>query len=327
MKRREFMTLVGGAAVSWPFAARAQQERMRRVSVLVGIADDAEGQARVAAFQKALRALGWTEGQNVQFDVRFSAGDQQLLQSYAKDIVSAAPDAILVATNPALVALQKQTRTIPIVFAQVSDPVGFGFVATAAKPGGNITGFSHLEYGIAGKWLELLKEISPGLKRVAVMANPSDFAWPGFLRTIEGVAPSLGVQLVPAGVRDREEIARFIEHFAKQPDGGLINLPTPTTAVNRDLTILLAAQYGLPAIYHLRFFATDGGLMSYGVDNIALFRSAASYVDRVLRGSNPGDLPVQFPTKYELVINLKTAKQMRLAIPETIMQRADEVIE
>lgn len=327
MRRRDFLGVMSGAAVALPLAARAQQERMRRVSIFVGVAGDAEGEARVVAFREALQALGWTEGQNVQFDVRFAAGDQQLLQSYAKDIVSAAPDAILVATNPALVALQQQTRTIPIIFAQVTDPIGFGFVATAAKPGGNITGFSHLEFSIAGKWLELLKEISPALKRVAVMANPTDFTWPGFLRTIEVVAPSLGVQLVPAGVRDREEIARFIEHFAQEPDGGLINLPTPTTAVNRDLTIWLAAKYRLPTIYHLRFFVTDGGLMSYGVDNIALFRSAASYVDRVLKGSNPGDLPVQFPTKYELVINLKTAKQMRLAIPETIMQRADEVIE
>ena len=276
MDRRKFVASVGGtAAVSSllaPFSAHAQPERMRRIGIFVGIANDAEGQARVAAFRDALQALGWVAGRNVQFEVRFAAGNAQLMQSHAKELVALNPDLILVATNPALSALREETRTVPIVFAQVADPVGAGFVASTAKPGGNITGFSHIEYSVVGKWLGLLKEVAPSLKRVAALANPSDFTWQTYLRTMEEVAPSLGLQVIPTGVHDRDVIERVLGAFAREPDGGVINLPTPTTAVHRDLIIRLAAQHRLPAVFHLRFFAADGGLMSYGVDNIDLFR-------------------------------------------------------
>jgi ABC-type uncharacterized transport system substrate-binding protein len=327
MRRRAFIALLGGAA-AWPQRLSAQQPgRMRRIGVFIGIADDAEGQARVAAFRQALQALGWIEGRNVQLEVRFADGTAELMRPYAKEIVALDPDVILVATNPALAALRQETRTLPIVFAQVADPVGAGFVASAAKPGGNITGFTHIEYSIVGKWLELLKEVAPSLKRVAALANPTDFTWPTYARIMADLAPSLGLQVIPTGVRSRDDIARAIEAFAREPDGGLVNLPTPTTAVNRDLIIRLAAQHRLPAVYHLRFFAADGGLMSYGVDNIDMFRRAASYVDRILKGADAGDLPVQFPTKYELVINLRTAKALGLKIPEAFLLRADAVLE
>jgi putative ABC transport system substrate-binding protein len=328
MRRREFVTLLGGAVAAWPLAARAQQpDRMRRIGIFVGIAKDAEGLARVVAFRDGLQALGWVEGRNVQFDERWAAGDAQLMRPFAKELIALNPDVILVAANPALAALREETRTVPIVFAQVADPIGAGFVASAAKPGGNITGFSHIEFTIVGKWLELLKEIAPSLKRVAALGNPTDFTWPAFVRTIADVAPSLGLQVTPTGVRNVDEIERAIDAFAREPDGGLVNVPTPTTAVHRDVIIRKAAQHRLPVVFHLRFFAAEGGLMSYGVNNIELFRRAASYVDRVLRGANPGDLPVQFPTKYELVINLKTAKAMGLTVPEAFLLRADEVIE
>jgi putative ABC transport system substrate-binding protein len=300
---------------------------MRRIGVFMGIADDAEGLSRVAAFRSALQALGWTEGRNVQFDERWAAGDARLTQSYAKELLALKPDVILAATQPALAALRQETSTVPIVFAQVVDPVGAGLVASTSRPGGNITGFSHIEYAIAGKWLGLLKEIAPGLTRVAVLGHPTDFTWPIFLRTIAEVSPSLGLQVIPTGVRNAEEIERAIDDFAREPNGGLLNLPNPTNVINRGLILRLAIRHRLPVVYHLRFFAAEGGLISYGADNLDLYRRSASYVDRVLKGEKPGDLPIQFPTRYEMVINLKTAKAIGLTIPESFLLRADEVIE
>jgi ABC-type uncharacterized transport system substrate-binding protein len=328
VKRRDFITLLGGAVAGWPLAARAQQrESMRRIGVLIGVARDAEGQARVAAFREALQALGWIEGRNAHFDERWSAGDTQLVRRHAKELIAGKPDVILVATNPALAALQQETSIVPIVFAQVADPVGAGFVASAARPGGNITGFSHIEYAGLGKWLELLKEIAPRLTRIAVLGNPTDYVWPNFLRTIADVPSSLGLQVIPTGIRSAEEIEGAIGAFASEPNGGIVNLPTPTNYVNRALILRSAMRHRLPVAYHLHFFIAEGGLMSYGVNNIDLFRRAASYVDRVLKGENPGDLPVQFPTKYELVINMKTAKALGLEVPATLLARSDEVIE
>jgi putative ABC transport system substrate-binding protein len=328
LKRREFITLLGGAAAAWPLAARTQQaDQVRRIGVLIGVARDNEGQARVTAFRETLQALGWTEGRNVQFDERWSGGDAPLMQRHAKELVGGKPDVILVATNPALAAVRQETSTVPIVFAQVADPVGAGFAASAARPGGNITGFTHIEYAVLGKWLELLKEIAPHLTRIAVLGNPTDYVWPNFLRTVADVPPSLGFQVIPTGIRSAEEIEDVIDSFAREPNGGVVNLPTPTNFVNRALIRRLAIRHRLPVAYHLRFFTAEGGLMSYGVNNIDLFRRAASYVDRVLKGENPGDLPVQFPTKYELVINLKTAAAIGLDVPPTLLARADEVIE
>jgi ABC-type uncharacterized transport system substrate-binding protein len=328
MRRREFITLLGGTAMAWPLAARAQQlSQARQIAVLIGVSRDAEGQARVAAFKEALQALGWTDGRNVQFDERWSEGDAQLMQRHAKELVAGKPDVILVATNPALAAMRQETRTVPIVFAQVVDPVGAGFVTSAARPGGNITGFSHIEYTFLGKWLDLLKEIAPRLTSVAVLGNPTDYVWPNFLRTIADVPPSLGLKVIPTGIRNSEDIEGVIDAFAREPNGGVVNLPTPTNFVNRALILRSAMRHRLPIVYHLRFFTAEGGLMSYGANNIDLFRRAASYVDRVLKGENPGDLPVQFPTKYELVVNLKTAKALGLDVPPTLLARADEVIE
>jgi putative ABC transport system substrate-binding protein len=328
MKRREFITLLGGAA-TWPLAARAQQpERMRRIGVLTSLAaDDPESQARHAAFLQGLQEWGWTVGRNVQIDYRFAAGDADRIRKYAAELIALAPNVILATGSPVTAALQQATRTVPIVFAQVPDPVANGFVTSLAQPGGNATGFTIYEYGTSGKWLELLKEIAPGVTRAAVLRDPAIASGIGSLAAIQGVAPTSGVELHPVGVRDADEIERAITAFARSSNGGLIVLASPLSIVHRDLIIALAARHRLPAVYPLRFFVTSGGLISYGPDTIDPYRRAAGYVDRILRGERPADLPVQAPTKYELVINLKTAKALDLQVPATLLARADEAIE
>jgi putative tryptophan/tyrosine transport system substrate-binding protein len=300
MRRRDFITLLGGAA-AWPLAARAQQpERMRRVGVLMNLAvGDPEGEARVAAFLQALQQLGWSDGRNVRIDYRWAVADVGRFHRYAEELVALAPDAILASGTPSVQALQQVTRTVPIVFAQVIDPVGIGFVASLARPGGNITGFSVFEYGLSGKWLELLKEIAPRVTRVAVLRDLTIGL--GQLGAIQSVAPSLGVELTPIGVRDADEIERGIMAFAQGANGGLIATGSTGALFHRGLIVALAARHRLPAVYFGRYFVTDGGLISYGPDFIDLFRRAAGYVDRILKGEKPVDLPVQAPTKYELV--------------------------
>jgi putative tryptophan/tyrosine transport system substrate-binding protein len=328
VKRRAFITLLGGAA-AWPLAARAQQgERVRRIGVFMNLAsDDAEGQARNAAFLQGLQQSGWTVSRNVQIDYRWSAGDAELFRRHAAELAVLAPDVILATGSATVGPLLQATRTVPIVFVQVPDPVGAGFVESLARPGGNATGFTIYEYGIAGKWLELLKEIAPSVTRVAVLRDPAIAAGAGQLGAIQSVAPSLGVELRPLGVRDAGEIERSVTAFARSSNGGLIVTGSTLALVHRDLITTLAARHRLPAVYNSRYFATVGGLISYGSDSIDPYRRAASYVDRILKGEKPADLPVQAPTKYELVINLKTAKTLGLEIPSSVLARADEVIE
>ena len=329
MKRREFLALIGGAAAAWPLAARGQQgERVRRIGVLMSLAaDDPESQARHAAFLQGLQEWGWTAGRNVQIDYRFAAGDAERIRESAAELVALAPDVILATGSPVTAALLQATRTVPIVFAQVPDPVASGFVASLAQPGGNATGFTIYEYGTSAKWLELLKEIAPQVTRAAVLRDPAIASGIGQLAAIQGVAPALGVELRPVGVRDAAEIERAVTAFARDPNGGLIVLASPLSIVQRDLIIALVARYRLPAVYSLRFFIASGGLISYGPDSIEPYRRAASYVDRILKGEKPADLPVQAPTKYELVINLKTAKALGLDVPASLLATADEVIE
>jgi putative ABC transport system substrate-binding protein len=329
VNRREFLTLVGGAAVPWSLAARAQpREHVRRIGVFMpGAADDAEFQARNAAFLQGLGDLGWTVGRNMRIDYRWGAGDPERIRAYAAEIVGLAPEAILGASTPVLAALRKETQTIPVVFTGISDPVGVGFVASLARPGGNLTGFANFEPEMGGKWLQELKQVAPSVKRVAFILNPQNASWASLFRAIEAVAPTFGVAASAIDVRDAAEIERAITAFGGQSNGGLIVQPDGITSAHRRLIIELAAKLGLPAVYPFRFFATDGGLMAYGVNVVDQFRSAASYIDRILRGAKPGDLPVQAPTKFELVINLKTAKALGLKIPESLVVRADEVIE
>jgi putative tryptophan/tyrosine transport system substrate-binding protein len=328
MKRREFITLLGGAA-AWPLAARAQQpERMRRIGVLVNLAaDDALGQARQTAFVQALEELGWADGRNVRIDIRWGAGDADRYRKYAAELVAFAPDVILATSGATMPALVQATRTVPIVFVQVPDPVGSGFVASLARPGGNATGFTQFEFGLSGKWLEVLKAIAPRVTRAAILRDPADPAGIGQFGAIQMAAPSFGVEARPIDVRDPREIDRGITTFATVANGGLIVTGSSPAAVHRDLIITLAARHLLPAVYPFRYFTTSGGLISYGPDSIDQFRRAAGYVDRILKGEKPADLPVQAPTKYELVINLKTAKAMGITVPETLLARADEVIE
>jgi putative tryptophan/tyrosine transport system substrate-binding protein len=327
--RRELIAAIGGAMVAWPFAARAQQgERMRRIGVLTTFAeDDPEGVARNAAFLQALAQLGWTDGRNVRMEYRRGASDPDRIRKYAAELAALAPDVILATGNATLAPLLQATRPVPIVFAAVADPVGAGFVDSLARPGGNATGFILFEYGISGKWLELLKEIAPGLKRAAVLRDPAIAAGTGQFGAIQSVAPSFGVELSPFNLRDAAEIERAVTAFARSPNGGLIVPGSGLAAAHRDLIITLAARHKLPAVYFARYFVTDGGLISYGPDTVDLHRRAAGYVDRILKGEKPADLPVQAPTKYELVINLKTAKALDLEVPPTLIARADEVIE
>ena len=327
MKRREFITLLGGAA-AWPLAASAQQlDRVRRIGVLMYAArDDAEGQARLAAFTQALKQLGWSDGRNLRIDTRWATADD--IRRQAAELAALAPDVLVAGTGTATVApLLQATRTVPIVFVTVIDPVGAGFVASLAQPGGNATGFTIFEYSMSGKWLELLKEIAPRVTRVAVLRDPAVASGIGQFGAVQIVAPSLGVEVSPVDVRDAGEIERAIEAFASGLNGGLIVTASGLTIRHRDLIVTLAARYKLPAVYSSSFFVTGGGLISYGPDRVDQFRRAAGYVDRILKGEKPADLPVQAPTKYDLVINLKTAKALGLTIPPSVLARADEVIE
>ena len=328
IKRREFITLLSGAAVAWPLAAGGQQpERMRRIGVLMNLAsDDAEGQARLAAFHQGLQQLGWTVGRNVQIDYRWSAGNADYIRKFAAELVALAPDVIVSTGSPSVAVLQQATRSVPIVFTAVVDPVGGGLVASLARPGGNATGFMLFEYSTSGKWLELLKEIAPRVMRAAVIRDPTLTAAVAQFAAIQGAAGSLGVELSPIDMRDAGEIERAVTAFSRVSNGGLIVTASGSSA-RRSLIITLAARHKLPAVYAFRYFATSGGLISYGPDIIDPFRRAAGYVDRILKGEKPADLPVQTPTKYELVINLKTARTLGLEVPPTLLARADEVIE
>jgi len=328
MKRRQFITILGGAA-AWPLAARAQQsERMRRIGVLMNLAaDDPEAQVRLAAFHQGLQELGWTVGRNLRIDTRWGAGDADRYRRYSTELVALAPDVILAASGAIVPWLLQATRSVPIVFAQVPDPVGAGFVESLAHPGGNITGFTNFEFSIGGKLLELLKEIAPRVTRAAVLRDAADPAGVGQWGAIQTAAPSLGLELRVVDVRDAGEIERGITTFARGSNGGMIVTGSAPTAIHRDLIITLAARHRLPSVYAYRYHATSGGLISYGPETIDQYRRAASYVDRIFRGEKPADLPVQAPTKYELVINLKTAKALGLDVPPTLLARADEVIE
>jgi putative ABC transport system substrate-binding protein len=328
MKRREFITLLGGAVAAWPLAAGAQQGGpMRRIGSLAPLADDdPEMTVRLAGFRQGLERLGWSEGRNVRIDYRF-APDSAEYQALAKDLVALQPDVILAQGTGIAAALQRESRMIPIVFVTVSDPIGSGFVASLARPGGNLTGFLMYEASITGKWLAMLKEIAPSLARAALMANPKTTPYDYFLQAAEAAAPSLAIEVVPSRVETAADIERAIESFARVPNGGLVLPPDGTTGVHRDLIIALAARHRLPAVYTGREFVRAGGLMSYDTDRVDMYRQSASYVDRVLRGAKPADLPVQAPVKYETVLNLKTAKALGLDVPATVLVRADEVIE
>jgi ABC-type uncharacterized transport system substrate-binding protein len=330
VKRREFITLLG-AAFGWPLAADAQQdERLRRIGWLAGglAANDPESRARSEAFVQALRELGWTEGHNMRIEYRWGAANVEANRQQATELVALAPDVVLATASQSVHALQQASRTVPIVFVQVPDPVGAGFVDSLARPGGNATGFTTFEYGIGAKWLELLKEIAPGVKRVAVLRDPTNPAGIGQWGAIQSVAPSFGVELSAVNMRSETgEIERDVAAFARQPNSGLILTASAGAAARRDRLIAMAARHKLPAVYPWRYHITSGGLISYGPDTIEPYRRAASYVDRILRGEKPADLPVQAPTKYELVINLKTAKALGIEVPPTLLARADEVIE
>jgi putative ABC transport system substrate-binding protein len=327
VKRRDFITLLGGAT-AWPLAAHAQQaERMRRIGVLMSLAaDDPEGRARLAALLRALHDSAWTVGRNIQVDVRWGTSDGER-RRHAAELVALTPDVIVVAGSAAAAATLQATRTVPIVFVQVADPVGGGYVESLAKPGGNATGFTVFEYGLSGKWLELLKEIAPRVTRAAVLRDATIAAGAGQLGAIQSVAPSFGVELSPIAVGDAAEIERAVAAFARNSNAGLIVAGGAATALHRELIIKLAALHRLPAVYPYRYYVTGGGLICYGPDNIDQYRRAAGYVDRILKGEKPDDLPVQAPTKYELVINLKTARELGIDVPPTLLARADEVIE
>jgi putative tryptophan/tyrosine transport system substrate-binding protein len=329
MKRREFITLLGGTAAFWPLAAHAQQgERVRRIGVLMPApSEDREYQARLAAFLQGLQQLGWTDGRNVRIDTRWGAGDADLIRKYAGQLVALGPDVVWAFSSPAVSSLRQATRTVPIVFAAVTDPVGAGYVDSLARPGGNVTGFAGTDFAMGGKWLELLKEIVPRVARVAVLRESAVAAGPAQFAAIQAVAPSLGVELRPVDLGNAGEIERAITAFAGSSNSGLIVTGSVWATIHRELIIALAARHRLPAVYYARYYVTGGGLISYGPDYDDQCRRAAGYVDRILKGEKPADLPVQAPTKYELVINLKTAKAMGLEIPATVLARADEVIE
>ena len=327
-KRRAFITLLGGAA-AWPMAARGQTpDRIRRIGVLSAFAeDDPEERGNIAAFRQALEKLGWTDGGNVRIDYRWGGADAARIRVYAPELLGLKPDVFLVSTALVLQPLQQLTRDIPIIFTRIIDPVGSGFVASLAHPGGNITGFTPAEFSMYGKALEVLKEAAPHVTCVAVMLNPEQKPQSGMWQAVEAAAPTLRVQLTKAEVRNAAEIERAIDRFAREPNCGLIVLPNPVTQGNRKLIIAMAARHRLPAVYAFPFFAREGGLISYGVDLPDQYRQAASYADRILRGEKPADLPVQQPTKFALVVNLATAKALGLTVPPTLLARADEVIE
>jgi putative tryptophan/tyrosine transport system substrate-binding protein len=330
MRRREFITLLGGAAVTWPLAARAQQgERVRRIGVLVNFpTNDTVARARIGAFQDVLQQLGWREAVNLRTEYRWTAGGDDKLAPFAQELVALSPEVIMGAGSPTVVALRRATRTIPIVFALVSDPVGAGFVESLARPGGNATGFTAFEYTIAAKWLELLKEIAPGVKQVAVLREATNPGGIGQFVAIQSAASTLGVEVRPIdGGLGKDEIERAVTAFANKPNGGLIVTATPMANIHRELIITLAERYRLPAVYGFRFHVERGGLIAYAPDQLDQYRGAARYVDRILKGEKAADLPVQAPTKFELVINLKTARALGLAVPDSLLARADEVIE
>ena len=327
MRRRDFIKGIAGLA-AWPLAAHAQQAKSaRRIGVLMNLAaDDPEGQARLTAFLQGLQESGWSDGRNAHIDTRWGT-DAGSTRKNAAELVALAPDVILASAGAATSTLQETTRTVPIVFVTVIDPVGAGYVESLARPGGNLTGFSAFDYGLSGKWLELLKEIAPGVTRAAVLRDPTVGSGPGQYAIIQAVAPSLGVELHPIDIRDATEIERAVTAFAHVPNGGLVVAGAPSTSAHRQLIIGLAARHQLPAVYSLPYLTRSGGLIAYGPDIVDSYRRAASYVDRILKGEKPADLPVQAPTKYELTINLKTAKALGLSVPQSLLARADEVIE
>jgi putative tryptophan/tyrosine transport system substrate-binding protein len=328
MRRREFIALIGGAA-AWPLATRAQQpERMRRIGLLQPLlANDPDVQRRVSAFQRRLQELGWTDGHNVQIDYRWAPADMAPIRAEAAELVNLKPDVIVVSGSPAVLAVRAETRTIPILFIQVVDPVAAGFVTSLSRPGGNLTGITNFEFTMGSKWLETLKEISPQLARVAVLYNSKTAPYAGMLRSVTAAAPSFAIELTDIDFQDAAGIERAVDAFAQKPNGGLLVLPDVSTLHHRDLIIARAAQRRLPAVYPFRFFSASGGLVSYGIDAADTYRQIASYVDRILRGTKPEDLPVQAPTKFELIINLMTARALGLDVPSTLLARADEVIE
>jgi putative ABC transport system substrate-binding protein len=331
MRRRELITLLGAAAVLGPFAARAQQvDRVRRVGILMPFAaSDAAGKRELAGFTQQLQTLGWTDGGNLRIDYRWSAGDPERMQALAKELIVLQPDVIFSRSTPVTGALLKQTRTIPIVFAVVSDPVGEGFIASVARPGGNATGFTNAESSLTGKWLGLLKEMTPGISRVAFIFDPKVAPGGGsyYTKLIEDAAPRFAVAATPMPVHSAADIESAVGEFVGKPSGGLLVLPDATTNLHLELILALAARHRLPAVYAFRYIAAEGGLMSYGVDVVELFRRAADYVNRILRGAKPAELPVQLPEKFQLVLNLKTAAAMGLAVPTSLQLLADEVIE
>jgi putative ABC transport system substrate-binding protein len=328
IKRRQFIAGLGSAA-TWPVVARTQQrERIRYIGVFLDLAaDDPESPRRIVAFTQRLAELGWSEGRNVRFEFRFGAGDAARFRSAATELVALAPDIILAHGGPMTGLLQQATRTTPIVFVNAADPVAAGYVASLARPGGNIAGFTQRELGFAAKWLELLKRIAPNLIRAAVIRDPTIVSTVGMVGAIEGVAPSLGVELTLVDSREPETIERGVKGFARGANDGLLVIPSPSAIVHRETIVAIASRYRLPAVYPYRFFVTSGGLISYGNDVVDLYRQAATYVDRILKGANPADLPVQLPSKYEMAINLKTANALGLTIPETLLATADEVIQ
>jgi putative ABC transport system substrate-binding protein len=327
--RREFITLLGGAAAGWPLAVRAQQgERMRRIGVLMGVTSDSEGQARIAAFKQVLQTLGWTEGANVQINIRWTEGNvAERIRANAAELIGMAPDVILANGTPVSAALRRESQGIPIVFVAVTDPIGSGLVSNLARPGGNITGFTVFEYQMAGKWMEIIKETASGTSHLGLLHNPTNPAVAGFFPEFRIAAQSLAIPLTVLEARDAREIEREFDVFTRQPNGGMIVLPDPFTSAHRELIIKLTARHRVPTIYPFNLFAKAGGLVSYGPDILNLFERAASYVDRILKGTAPGDLPVEQPIKYELIVNLKSANMLGLEVPATLLARADEVIE
>jgi ABC-type uncharacterized transport system substrate-binding protein len=326
--RRDFITLLGGAAAAWPLAARAQTKRTRRIGVLMGlVANDPEAQSRVVALENGLRELGWVKERNLSIDYRW-AGDGNVLRDHAAELLALAPDLILTNSTPVTVALREQSGAVSIVFTQVVDPVGQGLVSNLAHPGGNVTGLTSFEYSIGTKWLEALKQTAPRVRRVALLFNPESAPFADlFVQPVEAAAPSFSVAPIKAAVRDPADVDRVFDGLAREPNGGLMVLPDLSMTNYREAIVALAAHHRLPAVYPYRYFAASGGLMSYGIDGTDVFRRAAGYVDRILKGTRPGELPIQAPTKYELVINLKTAKALGLEVPPTLLARADEVIE
>ena len=329
MRRREFITLLGSGAMAWPLTARAQQpEQMRRIGVLTNrAADDPDGQARLAAFKQKLQQLGWTDGGNMRIDTRWGEDDVERARRYATELLALGPDVILASGTLSVAPLQRSSRTLPIVFVGVVDPVGGGIVDNLARPGGNATGFLVFEYSLSGKWLDLLRQVAPSVTRVAVLRDPDIPSGTAMFGVIQSAAQSVGLEVSPIGMRDSGEIERAVADFARSANGGLIVTTGASVSVHRDLIVTLAAKHKLPAVYAYRFMVAAGGLMSYSPDQVDEYRRAAVYVDRILKGEKPADLPVQAPTKYELVINLKTAKALGLSVPQSLLSRADEVIE